>query len=542
MSVLLSPQIYSKPDGIARFPFQIALRMAGWVRLSIQCLEYEYPSWHLLLSFNIFDLTTKIGGKRSHGFGDNFVQTSCERLAVAFRFSQAELQSQYNDHLAFAIAHFKKHEQEGFAAAWAASIKRPSGMRLGEQAALRQSVHAVQAWDGFTSSEVERGFSAICRLLGKHRDQLTDTSQSEIVKIAMDIKPSMYREVIQAARKLWLQHWGSERTAGTANRTNFRLSRKPADSKKDKITETAFLRRRRATVQTESRLHSEHNNATRASVLEAATAASTPTWSGEQQRAENKFKQQQATSLARAAMGDNVLVPAEKTDEVMETMRGQRLSRAKLDHEHDVTRRRVEGRLERRRYDVQGLPTYFSSELSAEAIASCKAKLRSAVHDIELGRRHEAVVFVVPDVAKPGYHIALAACINGGLIVNSTYFLTNSAAGVVVTYAPAGTSPRKVYLTPAFVARYPVLVQTFDKCIAETKWTRVHNAEEVLAYHEKDAAKVAKQRRPTAVLVLALTSEKSNGPLAEKRWALTLDPFLHLCRKLGCCTKGISGL
>ena len=34
-------------------------RMAGWVRLSLQCMEYEYPSWHLLLSFSVFDLCSK---------------------------------------------------------------------------------------------------------------------------------------------------------------------------------------------------------------------------------------------------------------------------------------------------------------------------------------------------------------------------------------------------------------------------------------------------------------------------------------------------
>ena len=30
---------------------QCLSRMAGWVRLSIQCIEYEYPDWHLLFSF-----------------------------------------------------------------------------------------------------------------------------------------------------------------------------------------------------------------------------------------------------------------------------------------------------------------------------------------------------------------------------------------------------------------------------------------------------------------------------------------------------------
>ena len=400
-------------------------------------MDYEYPSWHLLLSFNIFDLSTKLGGKRSHGFGEGFVQSSCERLAVAFRASPAELQSQYNDHLAFAIAHYVKNEQQGFAAAWAASIKRPSGMRMDVRAVLRFVVHGLQAWDGFTSSEVERGFAAVRRLMGKHRDQLTDVRQSEIIKVALDIPQSMHREVIQNARKLWLQFWGSERKAGKAHRTNFRTSQQRTDPKDGKLTETAFLRRRRAAVQTESALYNKDKNLTRGNVLAAAKTLSSSTWGAEQQEAEDTFKEGQAKGLSRAAMGDNVLLPAEMTNEVMLRATHERKHRAKLDREGDLARCRAERRLDRRRADVQGLPTYFSSGLSAEILASCRAKLRRSARDLDSARRREAIVFVAPDVSKPGYHIALITCIRGGLIVNSTYFLANSAAGVSISYKAA---------------------------------------------------------------------------------------------------------
>ena len=31
-------------------------RMAAWVRLAIECINYEFPDWHLLLAFSVFDL------------------------------------------------------------------------------------------------------------------------------------------------------------------------------------------------------------------------------------------------------------------------------------------------------------------------------------------------------------------------------------------------------------------------------------------------------------------------------------------------------
>jgi len=529
----------SSIDGSAKL---IKPRMAGWVRLSIQCMDYEYPSWHLLLSFSIFYLSSKLGGKRTHGFGDDFVQTSCERLAVAFRVSPSELQSQYNDHLAFAIAHYRKNEEEGFASAWAASIKRPGGMRLVLSAALRQAVHGLQAWDGFTSSEVERGFAAIRRLLGKHRDQLTDVRQSEIIKVAIDIPQSMHKEVIHGARKLWLQLWGCERLAGKAQRTNFRAPQSATDLKGKKLTETGFLRRRRAAVQAGVLLHGKDKSITRAGVLDEAKIMSSAMWTDQQQTAEDNLRGRQATSLAQAAMGDNVLMSSEKTPAVMKEVSAEKLRRAQLDREHDRDRRRVQGKLACLRADVQGLPTHFSCNLLADDLAKCTAKLRRADLNMDSARRHEAIVFVVPDVSVPGYHIALTTCICGGLVVNPAYFLANSAAGVAMSYKPASLSRRKIYLTPAFCARYPPLVETFDKCVVSAKWARVLNADDVVAYHEKDAARPAKRRRPFGMLVLCLVSEKSDGPLAEKRWAMTLNAFLTFCKQPGCSTKGTSGL
>ena len=31
-------------------------RMVAWVRLAIECIDYEFPDWHLLLAVSVFDL------------------------------------------------------------------------------------------------------------------------------------------------------------------------------------------------------------------------------------------------------------------------------------------------------------------------------------------------------------------------------------------------------------------------------------------------------------------------------------------------------
>ena len=78
-------------------------RMAGWVRLSIQCMQYEYPHWHICLAFAVFDLgATKKG--RPHGFGAEFQAKSFERLGVAFDGNAEVLRKQLGDHVGFATA------------------------------------------------------------------------------------------------------------------------------------------------------------------------------------------------------------------------------------------------------------------------------------------------------------------------------------------------------------------------------------------------------------------------------------------------------
>ena len=86
--------------------------------------------------------------------------------------------------MSFVLSYYSKHEQEGFAVAWVAALKRPNGTNHHRQARhiyilpsdviLRVCIHALQAWDGFTSSEIERGFRAIMRTLGKQRGIMVD--------------------------------------------------------------------------------------------------------------------------------------------------------------------------------------------------------------------------------------------------------------------------------------------------------------------------------------------------------------------------------
>ena len=196
----------------------------------------------------------------------------------------------------------------------------------------------------------------------------------------------------------------------------------------------------------------------------------------------------------------------------------------------------------RRQHDVQSLPTYIAVSLDISVATQCRAKIADRDLERDTARRHEAVVFVVGDVAKPGYHTALVSRLLGGAIVDPTYFMTNSGKGVAIMYQPFSSSRRFIYVTPVFEGRHRSLVQTLDACVGLSKWCRVRSAEEVVEFHARDLARPKQQRRPMTMIVLALEAEKNSAALRSKKWAMGLDAFLAYVSRPGSSTKGVSGL
>ena len=292
--------------------------MAGWVRLSIQCMQYEYPHWHICLAFAVFDLgATKKG--RPHGFGAEFQAKSFERLGVAFDGNAEVLRKQFDDHVGFATAMYKQKPDAGAAHAWASSIKRSHGMRLPPDAIFRKCIHALQAWDGFTSSEIERGFSAARRLLGCHR-QCIDSDMQSIILGLVDLPAGELNEIISDAQCIWNQHWQNARPSGPSSRCNFSRKREKHQAL-GPLTETEFIKKRRASVESGQSEQGGDGVMTRDAVLDAAKEASAAQWGDEQQKKEDQYLSLQLKSKAFAAIGDNVLLPSERDGYAVEVAR-----------------------------------------------------------------------------------------------------------------------------------------------------------------------------------------------------------------------------
>ena len=529
------PKQLGGPDRVTQTVIRRCLaRMCAWVRLSLRCMDYEYPHWHLLLSFSVFDLR----GSQSnvHGFSEDFRSECFARLAAAFGGTPDVLERQHREHLSFAMSEWKRCEAKGFASAWAAAIKRPHGMRLPEDACLRRCIHALQAWDGFTSSEVERGFSAIRRVLGKHRDHLPDDAQSRVAKLAMDVPESLRSSVIKAARVIWLEYWGAARSSGVGRR-NFSTARAKGTRQK---TERAFIRERRELVRKNT---AKNASSSRASVLEAAIASSASVWTAAHQAAESKLQSRAHHAKASALIGDNILLQTEVTDELRDTAKEIQNIRRRHDREHDRKRLRVEGALRPRPEVSLGDATvWFQPSLQPEILQTCRDALRTVAQEKQSADMHEADYFVVANVDRPNFFVSMSLCLLGGHLADPTYWVTGGHMGVSFTYANVGR--RSLFLTPRFAREYPSMVDLVDKCLQspKTKWKKAASLDVVVRYHERDESRPVRQRRPLEMIALVLKAEKRHEHLQCRRWAMTLDVFVQSFSKVVSSVKGVGSL
>lgn len=250
-------------------------RMCNWVRLAITCIEFEFPQWHTLYCFAIFDESANRG---QHGLADDFEEAAFARLAMAISVSTEELKAEYMGHVAFATASYLENESRGVVAAWVDAIRRPNGasapkLRLPKGNALRTVLHAFQAWDGMTSSGVEQSFSKHARVIGKHHTQLSDGNANSASKTILDISNAGEKhidKVVSGAQKIWRGNWTRARSSGAATRKNFSAARR--GSTNDKVTDEASFKRKRRRAVEDAATKNAHAKRSRVEVLTDATA------------------------------------------------------------------------------------------------------------------------------------------------------------------------------------------------------------------------------------------------------------------------------
>ena len=373
--------------------------------------------------------------------------------------------------------------------------------------------------------------------VGKQRENnLPDNSLFRIAKLLVDVPVELYDELISRARRIWMEYWGASRVSGSANRCNFSKARKATG--KNTTTETEFIRKRRLDVQATIK---NKAGITRSRVLVEATAASSSQWGPAQQRKEDQFKALHRKSKVEASIGDNVLIDSEHTPDIIAAAGPAKKNRLKNDHSHDLVAARVKAGLKQRKEvpDMHKMNVWFSGGLTdLDACRTCVTEL-SCIREND--RRHEAILFVVADVASPGYHTSVTSALCGGMVVASTYFKSCGKSGTGALYSPSRATKRMLFLTPSFRTAQQAITATITACItAAGSNVRVVSAVELADFRKHDLEKAARSRRPLDAIAVGLTIEKAKPEFIDANWFFDLDAFINVIRKPSYTSKGIS--
>jgi len=416
--------------------------------------------------------------------------------------------------ITYAVAFFVKDPAAGSRAAWHKSVFKNEGRgacRLADDSPLLRILHSFQAWDGLTSSVVERAFSKTVANIGKSRAQLGDSKRFSEIKVMCDVNDANEQEVIRRARIIWVSHWSAPRSSGTDGRAqHFRAPRTAAAKRQvriGKFTEASFLRNRRTVVR--QRAAANATGLTREQALSAATAASESTWTAKLGAAEEKLIARSKAAKADALVSsDHLLLPTDLDDATVRLANERAKNRVTNDRQADSKKRCAKRRASSRpAVDLSRMPVFVDTNVELPE-----------GHGLQSVQRWDAVLYLANDVSAPSVNTQLAVGMLGGAIVDYTYLSSNGTKGVRVMYDAAVRTFRRVFISEAFRSVQPIFVQTLLQCAAvETSKWKIIGLDEFVKLVDTDSGRPAGKRKPFAVLGVLTNAEKATEPYVSMR-------------------------
>lgn len=291
--------------------------MKQWVETVLKIMEAEFPSWHLLTCFDVFQLAGTSHDKK-RGLG---VDAALSKLAQVFEVSQKDLKAQYTSVLPSAQALQKKSGLDN-RSAWAETLRR-LGSRSDIRSkypvsALKKVVASYLAWTA-ASSGCEQMFSCLKRSPAEIASSRQDTDRRLAVVVGSD--PQFDEVVLVKARELYgsMLPSGRSRTANRQPRIDCGRQGKERSTSKQ-----AWIRARKSAVDQAAEEETELRTPARRPPVELPESMAKE--SAKQTMAERKRKAE--------AYQENILLPEEATDEV----KADAAKKAKTDAANDKDR------------------------------------------------------------------------------------------------------------------------------------------------------------------------------------------------------------
>ena len=218
-------------------------RMVAWVRLVLESISAEFPSWEILTAFGAFDL--KLVGQQS------FVRESLQQISTVFELDYNQLFLEFADFKPLAVKRFSSGTDN--LSSWRSSILSVRNYRVANvDHQTKQLSHVICRYAlcmGSTTSGVEQSFSAILPVIGKDRQGI------DLSKLANDIRLKLVQidgishdDICLSAMLIWSATYGCARKSGKNHNQSCVTDRHVANELPRQVAETQWITARHAAV------------------------------------------------------------------------------------------------------------------------------------------------------------------------------------------------------------------------------------------------------------------------------------------------------
>ena len=258
-------------------------RMANWCRLTVAAVSAEFPSWDLIMAFEVFDLARHCEGTPFRTFTPARQDECFKRLAVAFGVDKGILEEEWALCLPAAIRIYKNSGDGSSVKAFAGSAQRlHTTAHARAQSPLVRVLHVATCWDGLSTSPVEQSFSLIKSLTNPNHRHVSDVNENIQARLCCDLhnaSEEVKQEVFTEAKLIWARHWPTTRKSGAMRHGNFARKR-PRDAE----TEKSWIK----AAKLETALNSNCDRLPD-EILDAAVSAGHSTWNGSLEEKEEQL-------------------------------------------------------------------------------------------------------------------------------------------------------------------------------------------------------------------------------------------------------------
>ena len=203
-------------------------KMKPWVKLCLNVLRAEYPSFELVQSFKVFSLSGSVPESLD-------ACPDVEKLAKLVGVDKVELASQLQSVQQVARVLYKGDKRDDVVGAWTEAARRWEAAYKTNLDILRPVLYRFITFRACTST-VEQNFSMLERYFHKRKENMSEAMENILAKLILDVKEDASESakvaLCEAAQQVWFGNYGRPRTTHTSrvDKGVDRVHRRQADS------------------------------------------------------------------------------------------------------------------------------------------------------------------------------------------------------------------------------------------------------------------------------------------------------------------------